>query len=417
MISPFPPKKTGIADYSTTLALALRKRVDLTLYDIGDGRTLAPDLEVYGARSVGALVKELAGFDCVVYHIGNNPYFHRDIALTMTEHPGLAVMHDTVLYYLAAGMGIGGLAKALCIERGLKGLKQAEDIRTASPDGDILRYRRPAENPCLSWLATAARAAIVHNQFSAERLRNAGFAGTINVIPHLAKEPDHRLDEARRERLRSDLGIAPGEVIISSFGFLAPTKRLDKVFEALSVLRNSFAFRLLIVGTGDDISGDLDRHGLAERTIQVGYVRDEQFVEYFQLTDVLVNLRYPTMGESSGPLSKALSLGLPALVTDNGPLSELPSDVVLKIPLDATEVPKLKQALASLLGSADARAELGDRAQAFARKHLAPETIATQYADAIQNYVAAKDYAHRTGPTADTPLAHYAEERLRAVFP
>ena len=50
--------------------------------------------------------------------------------------------------------------------------------------------------------------------------------------------------------------------------------------------------------------------------------------------DVLVNLRYPTMGETSGSVIRALSLGKPLLVSDVGWFSELPDDVVLKVPVD-----------------------------------------------------------------------------------
>ena len=42
--------------------------------------------------------------------------------------------------------------------------------------------------------------------------------------------------------------------------------------------------------------------------------------------DVLVNLRYPTMGETSGSVIRALSLGKPLVVSDVGWFSELPDD-------------------------------------------------------------------------------------------
>ena len=57
--------------------------------------------------------------------------------------------------------------------------------------------------------------------------------------------------------------------------------------------------------------------------------------------DVLVNLRSPTMGETSGSVIRGLSLGKPMLVSDLGWFSELPDDVVLKIPVDEYEVPTI----------------------------------------------------------------------------
>ena len=54
--------------------------------------------------------------------------------------------------------------------------------------------------------------------------------------------------------------------------------------------------------------------------------------------DVLVNLRSPTMGETSGSVIRGLALGKPMLVSDVGWFSELPDGVALKIPVDDYEV-------------------------------------------------------------------------------
>ena len=55
--SPFPPERSGIADYSALLVPALRERVDLTVVR-------------RGAK------KPPRGTDLAVYHIGNNPEVH-----------------------------------------------------------------------------------------------------------------------------------------------------------------------------------------------------------------------------------------------------------------------------------------------------------------------------------------------------
>ena len=54
--------------------------------------------------------------------------------------------------------------------------------------------------------------------------------------------------------------------------------------------------------------------------------------------DVHVNLRSPTMGETSGTAIRALALGKPLVVSDVGWFSELPDDVALKVPVDDDEV-------------------------------------------------------------------------------
>ena len=63
----------------------------------------------------------------------------------------------------------------------------------------------------------------------------------------------------------------------------------------------------------------------------------EDFVGYMAATDIVLNLRYPTVGESSGSLLRALGLGRAAIVSDVGGFREFPDDVCLKAPVDAAE--------------------------------------------------------------------------------
>ena len=59
---------------------------------------------------------------------------------------------------------------------------------------------------------------------------------------------------------------------------------------------------------------------------------EERFESLMAACDVLVNLRSPTMGETSGSVIRALSLGKPMLVSDVGWFSELPDGVALQHP-------------------------------------------------------------------------------------
>ena len=76
------------------------------------------------------------------------------------------------------------------------------------------------------------------------------------------------------------------------------------------------------------------------------------------------------MGETSGSVIRALSLGKPLLVSDVGWFSELPDDAVLKVPVDEHEV----RVIAAALGvAADHGASLGAAARAYVeREHALP---------------------------------------------
>ena len=97
--------------------------------------------------------------------------------------------------------------------------------------------------------------------------------------------------------------------------------------------------------------------------------------------DVLVNLRSPTMGETSGAVIRGLSLGKPMLVSDVGWFSELPDDVALKIPVDDVEVPMIAGALEL---AADHAAELGAAAQAYVQREHDLDRVADAYTRALE---------------------------------
>jgi glycosyltransferase involved in cell wall biosynthesis len=110
-----------------------------------------------------------------------------------------------------------------------------------------------------------------------------------------------------------------------------------------------------------------------------GYLDEPTFFAYIAASDALCNLRYPTVGESSGTLARALAMGLPAIVNNFGPFSEFPDDVVLKVPLELGQPTALAAALDSLMNNPGLRADLGKRAHTYMRKHCGVEQSALHY--------------------------------------
>ena len=82
--SPFPPERTGIADYSALLLPALRERIEVV---VAEART------AHRARPTSR-----------VYHVGNNPDVHGWIVDALRRTPGVVVLHDFVLHHLVAGL-------------------------------------------------------------------------------------------------------------------------------------------------------------------------------------------------------------------------------------------------------------------------------------------------------------------------
>ncbi len=100
--------------------------------------------------------------------------------------------------------------------------------------------------------------------------------------------------------------------------------------------------------------------------------------------DVHVNLRSPTMGETSGTAIRALTLGKPLVVSDVGWFAELPDDVALKVPVDAHEVDTLAAALELLAERPDVRERMGEASAALARGPHSVEQVAERYVAAFE---------------------------------
>src|SRR5439155_26601640 len=211
---------------------------------------------------------------------------------------------------------------------------------------------------------------IAHSSYVAGRARGAGYAGRIWRVPH----PVWPLGEITAA---TDVR---GEPLIGCFGFLNMNKRIPQLLQAFAAYRQEQpGARPLLGGSAGerfDVGRRLERLGLTEGVERLDYVPEERLWSLMAACDVLVNLRYPTMGETSGSVIRALSLGKPLLVSDVGWFSELPDDAVLKIPVDELEVPLLAAALGF---AAEHGATPVANARDYVRREHDPDRVAVTY--------------------------------------
>jgi glycosyltransferase involved in cell wall biosynthesis len=198
-------------------------------------------------------------------------------------------------------------------------------------------------------------------------------------------------------------GDVVGDPLIGCFGFLNMNKRIPQLLEAFASLRRHRpGARLLLAGSSGerfDLGRHLERLGLVDGVERLDYVPEDRMWSLMAACDVLVNLRYPTMGETSGSVIRALSLGKALVVSDVGWFAELPDHVALKVPVDGLEVPMLEAALAF---AAEHREQLG----VAARNHVEHGHALSRVAD---DYVAALEVAAGGDAVADAVLLRIAE--------
>ena len=402
--SPMPPEQSGIADYSALLLPALRERMDVTV--VRRGRKSAP-----------------RGTDVAVYHVGNNPDAHAWIVDGLRKRPGVVVLHDFVLHHLVAGMTVGrrdghGYLDLMEREHGVVGRLLAHGVldKRIPP----LWESRPADFPLPTFVLEHATALIVHSQYVHDHARATGFAGPIAVVPHPAwPSPD----------------IAPERVaagtVVGCFGVVNASKRIPELLRATAAVRREHPeLTLLLVGStspGFDLDRRLQRLGLDDAgLVREGWVDETRLWALMAGSDVLVNLRHPTMGETSGSVIRGLSLGKPLVVSDVGWFSELPDDVALKVPADDDEVATLTAALELLAARPDVRDAMGSSAAALAQREHDVERVADLYVAALETAVGGaavddavlrdvSEAAADVGISAETAEAREIARRLAEV--
>jgi glycosyltransferase involved in cell wall biosynthesis len=359
--SPLPPERTGIADYSELLLPALRSRVDVEV--VRRGRVRTP-----------------RGTDVALYHVGNNPDAHAWIVDALRRRPGVVVLHDFVLHHLVAGMTVGrrdGHAYLDAMERdhGVVGRLLAHGVldKRIPP----LWESRPEEFPLASFVLAEATGVIAHSQYVHDRVRSTGFMDPVQVVPHPAWPPP----DVRAERVTDDL-------VVGCFGVVNSSKRIPELLEAIARVREKHDVTLLLVGPsapGFDLERRLQRLGLdGSGVVREGWIDERRLWSLMAGSDVLVNLRHPTMGETSGSVIRALSLGKPLVVSDVGWFSELPDGVALKVPADEDEVATLAAGLEVLATREDVRAAMGSAAAELARTHHDVGRVADRYTAALE---------------------------------
>ena len=380
--SPFPPQESGISDYSVALTLALSEHFDITLYSdpspISDPRLARFPVVRHGVDEI-----QFDRYEHRLYQIGNQPWFHGYIYEACLMHPGLVVLHEPVLYYLTVGIyrdrpdfysrlfRIGGPVAVSIIKRQLK------------EGRDLLQFREPHTLPLNRELLESGNDIMVHSERSGREVTDAAGPGLrVHKINHLLISPSFIPTRSRQE-VFGELGIPPDATVIASFGHVAPTKLnhvVCRVVRRLNEARPDGVY-YLIVGPGNYIDPYLGKY-----VKMTGYISIDQFEEYLECCDLVVNLRYPSMGETSGALIRAMQAGKPCIVTDIGWFSELPDDAVLKLDVDRGDgliERQLYEALDIFMDHPEPFVRMAEVGAEYARTQHAPARVAAEIYGAL----------------------------------
>jgi len=386
-VSPLPPEKSGIADYSAELLPELSKYYDITVIIKQSQITDSWINNNCLVKESGWFEKNHHQFDRILYHIGNS-HFHEHMPALIENAPGTVVLHDfflgNIFYYQEYHKKIpGALSAALDFSHGQEALTDISHHQNLS--GILDKY------PVNLKILTTAKGIITHSEFSkklaTEWYRKKCF-DKWKVIPLMRKPV-----RMNKMKSRKELVIKKDEFIITSFGLIDPKKQSFQILEAFnkSKLKDDDDSMLFFVGQnntgnyGEKMSDFIRSNKLEHKVKIVGWTELPVYKKYIAASDIAVQLRTKSRGETSAAIMDCLNQGTATIVNANGSFAELPADAVLMLP-DEFSQDQITAAIEHLKDNHKLRAEIGKKAKKHISAEHAPARCAKLYFEAIESF-------------------------------
>ncbi len=395
VFSPWPPKRSGIAEYTVRFVRELRKNCLVDLYhDEGYVPDLGQESDEYSLFDYRLFPRHatIKPYDSIIYHMGNSPY-HMFIYEMLRRFPGIVTLHD---------FNLSDFHEWLAKRPGSAPDQFERDLRYCHPELDEsalteLKKCRPESGeigvacaqrglPMNRRIFEFAPSVVVHSPWCREQVRllMPEHLDKTAVIPLGATPRTSRI--GHREEVRSRYDLPRDALVIGCFGILHSSKMNIESIEAFARLASELpSSHLMFIGQ-DLARGEAQARvaslGLEGRVRFVGRIGDEAFLDLIDATDIGLCLRRPpTNGEMSGALIHLLRSGVPTIVNDVGTFAGFPDDAVRKVQFSTEGIAGLTQAM---LGLARNRQSLSQSAKDYmARRHAWPSVI-NQYRSLIE---------------------------------
>ncbi len=385
-VSPLPPQRTGIADYSALLLPALARHYAIDVVVAQEAMDDPWIAEHCVQRSIEWLREHGPREDRILYHVGNSD-FHRDMPALLERAPGTVVLHDFHLGHLQAFLE-GGADDPAAWTRELyhaHGYRALRD-RFAAQAAAVWTY------PVNLSILQRARGVIVHSRHAMDLARR-WYGGALpedwQRVASLRRPPEvHDKAAARRA-----LGIADDTFLVCSFGALGPSKLNHRLLEGWlqSALGGDVRCALRFVGAcldedyGAVLRKAMRTHAGGERVSIAGWTDAPTFHRYLAAADAAVQVRTSSRGETSAAVLDCMAYGLPTIVNANGTFAEIAGDAVMMLQ-DEFSAGDLARALESLRDDAARRTALGAAARSLIEAEHDPAACADAYHRAIEGF-------------------------------
>ena len=371
-----PPARSGTADYLEEQMQDFASRWNVVVV-VGDEAKVRSRSDCM-VLNYSSFKKRRGEFQDAarLIHLANNP-FHAHAYLEAKNPGAVLLLHEFSMHHLltettlAYGDNQGYLNELVAC--GPEG-ELVSGLRAQGLWSGIEQFLFPAIESRLR----IASGVIGHSKWILDRVDSvAPDTPTVHIPHHFSSS--NNLD---RHSCRKLLGMKDGELAVVSLGFVTPAKCIEQVVSALAGIRSEVPpFKFWIFGEmrhPTSVRQAIKKHDMTDVVIEKGYTPLSTFEAAIEASDLVVNLRYPTVGETSGTMTRAMGSGKPVVVFRYGSFAEPPPSAVIGVPLDTFSSLGLSDACKKAMVSSTFREAVGLKAKHWASAVTPSESVHRQ---------------------------------------
>jgi glycosyltransferase involved in cell wall biosynthesis len=381
-VGPIGPLKTGISYFNERFVPFLQEHCTVELFTDRKVLTASPEAGACKIPDIDELLSKPTAFDAILYHMGNNYRYHARIYRAMLQAPGFVLLHDCVLshffakYYLESG-NVRGFRRAFTACYPSSGSREIEQFLQMR--GDFYRFAMAGI------AARASRAAVAMNNYGKGIVeREAPDTPVLKInFPYFPFLEEHA-DSV--ELFKKKRRIAPDVFVVTSIGHITPAKRLDVALQGFQKFHKRFPKSVFLIAGQSSARSSVEhliREWAPESARFLGYLERADVDALMQMSDVCVNLRFPSQGEMSSTLIDMMGRGKVVAVSNYAQFEEFPDEACIKINVGQQETDELASALLQVAADKQRAQVIGNAA----RKHILEHHDSTVAAGALVEFI------------------------------
>lgn len=422
-VSPLPPDKSGIADYSEDLLYEICNYFNIDVYAETKNIKIDNNLKKFKIVELETLYDTCDFYDLIIYNIGNNYEYHGNIFKMAIRIPGFIILHD---------YKINDMMNQLCNISEIKFYnKNIYYESLLNPDyKPLLNGTRSItnEDTITFSLLNKCYGGITHTIWAFDQMRkkyNDDIKNNIFYIP-MGNHGGNIIYNDDNDEIFSDIPdlndynnknylnncqnniITKDTIKFGVFGYMTINKRINKIILAFKKIidENNIKIHLFLVGKQNpdwscipgyqDINSMVRELHLEKYITIIDYVDISKFNKLVKYIDVSIGLRYPTNGESSGTITKFLYFNKPCIISDVDQFKDYPNSCTFKLPVNIPESDEIN-ILASYiieLTNDDLRNKMSKCAKLYSEETHTPKIMVKNFINIIKKIIKHKHDFH-----------------------